>query len=209
MENITFSMWQALVVFVVINSITPGPNNIMLLQGGLRKGYRGCIKHMIGIEVGAISMILLSYAGMGALFHTLPAAFLLMKGLGCAYLLWLAWHIWQTGLGISEEEAVTPSKQTWLPPLGMWQAAVFQWLNPKAWLLTVLLPGYVLIPGTTPWLDNWPVIVVYVPLNFMCISVWSAGGQSLRRLLKQPRALVWVHYAVVLGLLYCTIALWL
>ncbi|MBV7434988.1 LysE family translocator [Cardiobacteriaceae bacterium TAE3-ERU3] len=209
MGSITFSMWQALVVFIVINSITPGPNNLMLLQGGLRKGYRGCIMHIIGIEVGTVSMIVCSYAGMGALFHTLPAAFLLMKGLGCAYLLWLTWHIWQTGLGIKEDESVCASENKWLPPLSLWQAAVFQWLNPKVLLQTVLLPGYVLIPSATPWLDNWPVIAVYVPLNFLCVSVWAAGGQSLRRLLNRPRALVGVHYAVVLGLLYCAVALWL
>src|SRR5690606_9000915 len=92
----TFQLWLSLALFVFVNSITPGPNNVMLTAAGANFGYRRCLPHMIGISVGAAVMVLLVGAGLGTLFSRVPAAYTSLKYAGAVYLVYLAWRIAQT-----------------------------------------------------------------------------------------------------------------
>src|SRR5690554_7875405 len=93
----TLHLWISLALFVFVNSITPGPNNVMLTAAGANFGYRRCLPHMLGISLGAAIMVLLVGAGLGTVFQKVPAAYTTLKYAGAAYLLYLAWRITRSG----------------------------------------------------------------------------------------------------------------
>ena len=169
-----------LVMFVFVSSITPGPNNVMLTASGANFGYQRSIPHMLGISVGGVLMLLMVGAGLGALFAQWPLLYTLLQVVGALYLLWLAWKIATSGPG--SRGAVQGR------PLGFWQAAAFQWVNPKAWLMSLgVVTAY-----TSPQ-AYWPSLLlaalVMLLVNYPCISVWTLFGRSVGRWLQSPRAL--------------------
>jgi threonine/homoserine/homoserine lactone efflux protein len=121
---------SALTLFVFVSSITPGPNNLMLLSSGTRFGFRRTIPHMLGIGVGFMVMIALVGLGLAQLFLLYPPLHLALKIVSITYLLYLAWKI-ATSEPPTADEAETGKPMTFL------QAAAFQWVNPKAWTMTL------------------------------------------------------------------------
>ncbi len=169
-----------LATFIFVSSITPGPNNVMLTASGANFGYQRSIPHMLGITVGCALMLLLVGAGLGAVFEQLPQLYTLLQYLGAAYLVWLAWKIATSG----RAQTGTATAQ----PLGFWQAAAFQWVNPKAWLMSVgVVAAY-----TTPsayWASLALGAAVMLLVNYPCISVWTLFGTVIGRWLQSARAL--------------------
>src|SRR5687768_1788930 len=119
-------VFLSLVLFALTTSITPGPNNMMLLASGVNFGMRRTIPHMIGIEVGFASLLVAVGLGLGALFQSSPTLYLVLKIAGGLYLLWIAWSI-----GMSRALGDGKSSGS---PMTLWAAAAFQWVNPKAWV---------------------------------------------------------------------------
>ena len=123
------SVLLPLAAFIFVSSITPGPNNVMLTASGANFGYQRSVPHMLGISVGATLMLLVVGAGLGAVFARWPQLYTLLQWVGAAYLVWLAWKIATAGR--------VQTGQAKPQPLNFWQAAAFQWVNPKAWLMSV------------------------------------------------------------------------
>lgn len=197
-----------LAIFIVISSITPGPNNLMLLHGSLHRGFRACYGHLLGISTGLIVMAFFSYWGMAALVIQQPTLILLLKTTGTFYLLWLGWVMWREGI-IPEHMTLAPNQHSgWTLPLNFWQAAIFQWANPKAWLMVVMMPSLALLVGNSPLVDNAPLYPLIFILNLACISLWAAGGNALRRLLHHKKTMQTLHTVIVLATLYCAVTIW-
>ncbi|PID64400.1 MAG: hypothetical protein CR963_00730 [Gammaproteobacteria bacterium] len=208
------------ILFILINSVTPGPNNLMLLHGGLKAGFRACYPHLFGISAGLVVMLAFSYLGMATIVTQLPVAMTGLKIIGTSYLLWLAWHMWIDGIvpddkTLTSEQQITKKGrfkryfQRWTLPLNVWQAALFQWVNPKAWLMAAVAPSVYLIAGDQPLLDNLPLCGMAFFINQCCISVWAAGGHGLQRLLHKQRLMRVIHIVIVLMTVYCGVSLWL
>lgn len=207
-------------VFIFINSVTPGPNNLMLLHGGVKAGFRACYPHTLGISLGFSIMMMISYWGMATVVTELPIAMLGLKIAGTIYLLWLAWHMWADGI-VPDEKNLAHDKpvastgrlsrylQTWTLPLTLWQAALFQWINPKAWLMVAVAPSIYLIAGKHAIINNLPLYGLAFIINHCSVAVWAAGGHSLRQLLHHKRLMRIVHIAVVMMTVYCAVGLWL
>jgi threonine/homoserine/homoserine lactone efflux protein len=171
----------AFAVFAFVASITPGPNNLMLLASGMNFGFRASVPHMLGINLGFLIMLLAVGFGLGELFVRYPALYSILKWLGAAYLLWLAWRIANAGPAQSEDGPVTGR------PLGFPGAALFQWVNPKAWAMAVTaFSAYV--PTSVSW--RWELLVagLFALINAPCITVWTLFGATLKRWLREPRA---------------------
>ncbi|WP_367111796.1 LysE family translocator [uncultured Psychrobacter sp.] len=212
----------ALAVFMFVNSITPGPNNLMLLHGSIKRGFWPCRFHMLGICVGVTVMLWLSYWGMAALVVSFPAIMLIIKILGTLYLLWLTYQMAKTDFvavvndALKHEQykqantAVIEAKKRFGElPLSFGQALLFQWLNPKAWTMTVVAPSLAMFHAGRPWLDNYPLLAMCALINILSISCWAAGGHWLRKLVHLPRMMKVIHAVIVLMTLYCAITLWL
>lgn len=200
----------ALALFMVISSITPGPNNLMLLHGGLRKGFWACKQHLIGISSGGMSMAFFSYWGITEILLHSPAMLNILRMSGSAYLLWLAWGMWVGGIVPSDEKiAQVEAQAKWQLPLTVWQAIAFQYVNPKVWMMTMMLPSIAMIIGEHPYLDNFPIYVMFFILNISCCSLWAFGGNALRQLLHRDKLMQFIHLFIVLMTIYCAIAVWI
>ena len=182
MLTLTLSAILSISLYCAVCSVTPGPNNLMLLSSGMRFGTRRTLPHMFGISIGAAILTMLCGLGLAQLFAQWPLLQTLLKWAGMAYLLWLAWGITRS----SAPDAETSQGQG--QPLGFWGAAAFQWINPKAWLMSIGLISAYLPPQPSMLLVAAASILLGI-VNFPCISVWALAGQSLRTWLQNPRAL--------------------
>ncbi|MBJ3762245.1 LysE family translocator [Maribius pontilimi] len=169
----SFELYLALLVFAVVSTATPGPNNLMLMTSGANFGFRRTIPHMLGITFGFTLMIALVGLGIMRVFDAWPPSYTILTALSVVYLLYLAWRI-ATAAAPGQAEAGAR-------PFSFLQAAAFQWVNPKAWamgLSAVTLyapdratPSVLIVAGTFG--------LVSLPL----VSAWTAMGQQLRRAL--------------------------
>lgn len=190
----------ALSVFAFVSSITPGPNNLMLMTSGTNFGLRRTVPHMLGVSIGFVLMIVLVGLGLAELFARYPAAHEVLKWVSVAYLLYLAWKV-ATAAPPGEGDAAGR-------PLTFVQAALFQWVNPKAW--TMALTGVtVYLPPVEPWIGLALVAGLFGAVNLPCVGVWAVMGVKLRRWLGDRRRLRMFNIAAAVLLvasLYPTVA---
>lgn len=184
----TYELFLALLGFAFVTSVTPGPNNMMLLASGVNFGLRRTVPHMLGISVGHSVMVFLVGLGVAGVFLAHPYALAGLKVAAVGYMLWLAWKIAHaTGVvGASGQGQAAGRPMTFL------QAAAFQWVNPKAWAMALgAVAAYVPAPSVGAYAT---VAVVFAAVNLPSVSVWAAAGQGLRRWLEGPgrlRAFNW------------------
>ena len=180
----------SLMVFALVSSITPGPNNLMLLASGANFGFARTIPHMFGIAVGFGSLLLAVGFGLGALLAKWPSLHLALKIAGGSYLLFLAWKI---AGNRSLAEQGTAAR-----PITLVQAAAFQWVNPKAWMMAVTAMVLFTDQGQ-PGISVMLVALSFVLVNFPSVSVWAGFGTVLRRYLSNAERLKWFN--LTMGLL--------
>ena len=174
----------ALLIFAFVMSITPGPNNLMLLASGVNFGFRRTIPHMLGVVTGFGTLLLAVGFGLGALLHAFPALELVLKGIGAAFLLYLAWRIaFSRSLGNTESVA---------QPIGFGQAWAFQWVNPKAWIMGATAMA-VYTNAERPVASVFIVVLGFIALCVIAISTWTGFGQALRGWLSDPVRLKWFN----------------
>ena len=177
---------SAAAMFGFVTSITPGPNNMMLLASGLNFGVRRTLPHMFGISIGYVVLMLAAGFGMGEVLRDIPGAFLALKLAGGAYMLWLAWHIARAAPPSgAATEGEAPAASSEHRPMSFLGAVAFQWVNPKAWVIVVTAVATYVAPNN---LVRDLVIVTGVCglINLPSIGVWTIFGASLRRLLRDP-----------------------
>lgn len=170
----------ALATFSIVSCGTPGPNNMMLLSSGATFGFRRTLPHLFGISGGCIVMVLLLGFGLAAVLERLPWLYTLLHIVSTGYLLYLAGRIaTSVGVGTTSERA---------RPLTFLAAAAFQWVNPKAWAMTL---GAVTSFARADHfdLDIATIALVICVTGLPCIMLWAGGGTLVRRLLTRPNAL--------------------
>ncbi len=175
----------ALAAYAFVTSITPGPNNFMLLSSGVNFGFVRSIPHMLGIGIGFVVLLLAVGFGLGAVLTTFPALHTGLKIVGGAYLLYLAWKI---AMSRSVESGGDGSAQ----PMTFLQAAAFQWVNPKAWVMAVTAMAVFSNPEN-PFLSVILIAVVFGIINLPCVSSWAGFGMALRGFLSDPVRLKWFN----------------
>lgn len=183
----------ALCLFAVVMSITPGPNNTMMLASGVNFGFVRSLPHIAGISIGFGLMTVAMGLGLHTLLERFPQAFAAMRVLGVTYMLWLAWKLANAG-PMNADVARTAR------PMGFWAAAAFQWLNPKAWVMALgAVTTYLPAQPTAMHLAGMTLVLCLV--NAPCVGLWAAFGQALRRVLQQPRWLRIFNIGMALALL--------
>jgi len=174
-------IFAALAVFAIVTSITPGPNNLMLLASGVNFGLRPTLPHLFGVNTGFVLLLLMVGAGMGSLLTAFPPLYMALKIAGGLYLLYLAWRI--ANSGASDMEAETGAK-----PLGFFAAAAFQWVNPKGWVMGVTAMGAYTNPNDY-WLSMLIVTAIFAIVGVPSTLAWAGMGVALRRWLSDPKRL--------------------
>jgi threonine/homoserine/homoserine lactone efflux protein len=180
----------ALLGFVLVTLFTPGPNNAMLMTTGLNFGFRRGQPHLWGVALGFAVMVLAVGLGLGAMFAAYPATYAVLKYAGAAYLLYLAWRIATSG---EVKEGAAGAR-----PITFLQAAAFQWLNPKGWVMAVgAVSAYAAV---APFPYNMLLIAfLFGSLGVASSATWLGFGTGLKRLLtSSPRAVRAVNIAMAL-----------
>ena len=183
-----YELIPALTLFAFVSSITPGPNNLMLMASGAKFGFRRSVPHMFGVTLGFILMIILVGVGLVQVFEAYPLSNTVLKVVSIAYLLYLATKI-ATAAPI--EKGATAGT-----PMTLLQAALFQWVNPKAWTMavtavTVYTPDHTLTSIAV-------VALVFGTLNLPSIGSWTFLGQQMARILTNPRRMVLFNWTMAL-----------
>ena len=186
-----------LLTYVATMSVTPGPNNLMLAASGVNFGFRRTVPHMLGISIGHGIQVAIVAGLLAWVMAWLDDMRLGLVLAGCAYLLWLAWRQAQAG---------QPGGGNSAQPLGFVGAALFQWVNPKAWMM-VLNAAILFLPRGGGWGAALSLALVCALVNFPCIALWAVVGDRLRFRLRDPRALRVFNYAM--ALLLAATAVWI
>lgn len=182
----TPELFFALLAFAFVTSVTPGPNNVMLLASGVNFGFRRTVPHMAGIALGHAFMVFLVGVGLMGLFIGYPPAQIALKLVSTVYMLFLAWKIANAA---PPEGARSEGR-----PLTFLQAAAFQWVNPKAWIISL---GAVSIyaPGQEWAAVGW-VALGFLSVGWVTTVIWTTLGLGVRRLLQSPRMLRAFNYTM-------------
>jgi threonine/homoserine/homoserine lactone efflux protein len=183
----------ALAVFAFAASITPGPNNLMLLASGLNYGIRRSLPHMIGVAGGFTLMVIGVGLGFGALFAAMPAAQTAIKILCVAYLVYLAWRMAMAG-PLHEQNGKSGTR-----PMRFLEAVAFQWVNPKAWAMALTAFATYAEGGVAA--STALIAAVFTLVNLPSIAVWTSFGVGLRRVLSDPARVKWFNAIMALLLI--------
>ena len=192
--TLTLNLDQLIAVGILafISAITPGPNNLLLMAQGSSAGFKKCLPYIAGALSGCIVMFGLLSLGFGALMEALPAAALVLKWGGVLMILFLAWKV---GTAPSHIQEATSQ-----PLLGFKYALFFQWLNPKAWLLSAAVLGGA-AQSKLLAADALMLALVFVVFTIPGMFTWALGGQGIGKLLDKPVKRLWFNRAAALALL--------
>lgn len=187
----------SLTLFIVAMVGTPGPNNLMLMASGANFGFRRTVPHILGISFGCQVLFLAIALGLGQLFAIYPQAMVVLKILGATFLVYLAWLLVRPA-----RKSAQVGKDS--RPLSFWQASLFQWVNPKAWMMGVTAMATYSNPAEF-LLSAAIIAVLFLLLGAPLISAWAYGGSALKYWLQQGRRLAyfnWTMAALLLASLY-------
>ncbi|RTR35487.1 LysE family translocator [Shewanella canadensis] len=184
-------------LFAISSSVTPGPNNIMVMTSGLNFGVRKSLPLLTGISIGFTIMLLLVGLGFGQLFELFPQLTLTIKIAGTTYLLYLAWLIARS----SRIDVV--NQQT--KQFGFIKGALFQWVNAKAWVVAIGAISSFTTVGEHFIFQSLTIATTFFFMSFPCVGVWLLFGSLLSHHLEKPTYLRWFNISMSLLLVVSTL----
>lgn len=176
----SFASLLSLIGMAFAASWTPGPNNSMLASSGATYGFRASMPHALGVSFGFPVMIFLVGLGLGELFRSQPLVQEVLRWIGAAMMLWIAWKV---------ANATPPGQPgTVTRPMRFIEAAGFQWINPKGWFAAIAVTTQ-FVTISNPLSSSLIVALVFVFAGLSATTAWIAFGQWIGRWLSTPRRL--------------------
>jgi threonine/homoserine/homoserine lactone efflux protein len=182
-----WNLLLALVTFAAITAYTPGPNNTLLMASGMNFGFRRSIPMVLGVCIGFPFMIACVGLGLGKVFEVFPALYTVLKYAGAAYMLWMAWKIANSGPAAAADGDAKP--------LGFVSMALFQWVNPKGWIMSVTALSAYTLPSDY-YTGVAAVVGAFVLMGFTSASTWTLFGSALRHVMNDERYYRWINYGL-------------
>lgn len=173
-----FSVVISAAIFGLVTSVTPGPNNTYLLASGMNYGLRRSLPYLFGILVGLTFIVLSIIFGMGLVFTTFPVVYQILKWVGFAYICWMAYGVATSGTKTAQAKTTEQ--------VGFWKALGFQFVNPKAWIVSASFVATYVPPGQAHF-NEILLALVLVVTTFPGAFLWATMGQILSGWLKNPR----------------------
>lgn len=189
-----FDVFLSALAFVFVGSFTPGPNNAMLLASGVNYGFARTMPHILGVVIGYAVMFAGLALGLGGLFVANPKLFDALRVISAIYLLWLAWRI-ATAARPHADAAQAQETQ----PLTFFQAALFQWINPKGVGMGLAASANFLRPDQL-WRDLPVMLALILFMSFTSAATWAAFGLAVRDVLENETRRIWFNRAMGLAL---------
>jgi threonine/homoserine/homoserine lactone efflux protein len=189
-------IFLSLLLFAFTTSVTPGPNNMMVLASGVNFGFRSSVPHILGIAGGFFVLLVSVGFGLGAIVTAFPSLFLVLKLAGGLYLLWIAWKI-ATSRSLGQGKSGSR-------PMSFLAAAAFQWVNPKAWVMAISSMAAYTDPNRYA-MSVFLVALAFAIVGLPTISLWTGFGSALREWLSHPVRLRWFNVTMAILLV---LSLW-
>ena len=165
----------AFVLFAVVAAVTPGPSNIILTSVGANAGVRRGLNALLGVALGMGLLMFVVSAGIGSLVVDRPIILRVLRWCGVGFLLWLAGQIATAGRSSNMRRDVS---------IGFGDAAALQWVNPKAWLVSVSAAStYLEASASSPIVQSLEIGVIFMLAALPCCFLWLASGAMVQRLL--------------------------
>ena len=181
----------AILGFAAVMAFTPGPNNTMRMISGANWGVVPSVPHMLGITVGFPLMVFAVGMGLGGFFETYPVLHEILKYVSFAYLLYLAWKLARAGR--HDADGTKQGK-----PMSFLSAALFQWVNPKAWIMAVTAMA-LFVPAGSAMLPAVLLLAAIFALTSLPSAVtWCLFGTAISRFLDSDRRIAVFNAAMAL-----------
>jgi threonine/homoserine/homoserine lactone efflux protein len=182
--------WLPLLGFALAGSLTPGPNVLMVAAASAGHGVRAVLPHMLGITLGFMAMVTIVGLGLAGPMAASPTLHGALQVVAVVWLLWLAWKI---------ATAPPPGERAARPPMNFIQAALFQWVNPKAWMIAgASIAGYTR-PGEPLLPQVLGIALLFGVISMPSLLVWAGLGAGARRVLRDAASLR--RFNIVMGVL--------
>lgn len=166
--------------FAISMMMSPGPNNVVIAAIAANFGFRATVPYLAGTTVGLLLLLAAVGSGLGALFVNFPALHASLKLLGVGYLLWLAWRIANVR-GVEE--------RVMAEPLSLAEGVLFQWLNPKAWVMALGAFATFSSVGGAVHLETAVIIATFAIVIGPSITAWALLGVWAARHLREAHAM--------------------
>ncbi|MGF1735638.1 LysE family translocator [Photobacterium satsumensis] len=176
----------SLILFAVVSSATPGPNNILVMTSGLNFGIKKSLPVLCGICIGFAFMLLLVGLGFGQVFELFPRLHTIIKVSGVLYLLYLAWLISSSSDGLGTKEQPEP--------LTFFNGALFQWVNAKAWVVATGAIAAFTASGSAFTTQTLTLAGTFLIVSFPCVGIWLYFGSWLKRYLNHEHHRKWFNF---------------
>ena len=176
------------VPFLASMGFTPGPNNILVASSGVNFGFRATIPHILGVTVGYPLMLFIVGIGLAKVFIALPQTHVVLKYLCIVYLLYLAWKIATASADSGNRKTATP--------LTFLQAAAFQWVNGKGWVVALSAVTTYTVVNSTLWLQIVALSAIALLVTLCSVCTWTIFGAMLRQYLHTERRRRWFNYSM-------------
>ena len=175
-ELYTVALLISISAFALTAAITPGPNNVLLLSSGLTFGYKRTLPHIFGVFLGFGLMVLLVGLGIGIVFERFPIVLKILKIVGILYLFWMAYKI-----GSSKGHMKIKEKHK---PFTFIQAALFQWVNPKGWIMSMTAMSIFVTSKDNSISQVIVIAFIFLLAGVISCNAWAIGGVALKRFIK-------------------------
>jgi len=191
-EFYTLAMILSIATFTMSTVMSPGPNNIMLLSSGLTFGYKKTMPLMFGIILGFPLMVLIIGLGLGALFERFPIVLNVLKIVGILYLFWMAYKIARNKSSYEIDENEQSKSFTFI------QSALFQWVNPKAWIMAITSISVFVSSNENSMLQV--ILIAFIYCLSLCISsnTWAFGGILLKKFIRNAKSVQKINIVMAL-----------
>ena len=176
---ITWELIIAISAYNFVMYVTPGPNNSILTASSIKYGFVKTIPNIFGIPSGHGLQLALVCLGLGSLFSKFPILLDVLRYVGSAYILYLAYKMFGSiNISATEEKS---------RPLKYYEAILFQFVNPKAWVICITA-----VTLFYPEKENIIVGTIFMVfmstiINIPSISIWALGGSIIRHYLKNNK----------------------
>ncbi len=208
--------WQLLIAiatFVLVTTGTPGPNNILLLNSGANNGVKRSLPLLFGINNGVVLMVILMMLGLGELFMRYPVTQTYLKILGSGYLLYLAFKIATSPTtakpvqtATDTESDTTTSADGSARPMRWLEAVLFQFINPKVWMMAITAASSFTLAGEFFYLSAAAIILAFMTIGLCCNMSWVVLGVAIQKLLSTAARQRCFNY-IMAGLTAATITM--
>lgn len=192
--TVDISVLLAFVYFAFVASITPGPNNMMVMASGAAFGVRATLPHIFGIAFGFGIMLSGLVLGLGVVLDRLPIVLGILKWGGVAWLAYMAWQLARPALSRSAFGKTGSTNRAGARPLTLIEAALFQWINPKAWTMAVAVTGAYADLAEVAWQRAAIMLCAFFVIAPLCNWTWLLAGRVISTLLFSD---VWGRVAVL------------